>query len=549
MSASAEGAPFETGEAQGFTQRLFAWIEHAGNRVPSPAVLFLGLIVGVILLSQILDWAGTSVTQEVAQTPADGATTAEGSYDLPEGDAGADYAIETETTEVKGLLTADGIRFMFTSFVPNFLGFAAVGVILVAMIGVGVAEYSGLIGALIRKLVAKSSPGLLTYIIVFVGILSSVAADAGYLVLIPLAAAAFLSVGRNPLAGVAAAFGAVSAAFSVNILLTPADGVVTDITNEAAQLVDPDVNLDLLANLFFGIGSTLFLTVLIGLITTRVVEPRLGPWDRSQADEEELAREEGPPIDAAAEAKGLRWALYSLLAVVAVILVLTVPSGAPLRNPETGDVIGDSPFMSSLIVMISAAFLVAGVAFGRGAGTVKGMNDVLGMITKSWASLASMLFLFLLIAQFIAYFDFSNIARVVATSLGDLLEDMDLGKGLLLLFIVLLTMLVDIIMPAKIAKWAILAPIFVPLMLRLGVEPQTVLAAYRTGDSPINVLTPLMPYFPLMVVFTARYSKGAGIGTVIALMLPYALVVGVLWTGFFLLWYLVGIPLGPGWPV
>lgn len=528
----------------GFTERALAWVEKAGNRVPNPAILFLGLIVFVIVLSQVLDWANVGVTHQIADHAAGTP------YQLPDDATDhAAYALRTEHVEAKGLLTVSGISFMFTTFVSNFLGFAAVGVILVAMIGVGVAEYSGLIGALIRKLVAISSPASLTYIIVFVGIVSSVASDAGYLVLIPLAAAAFISVERHPLAGIAAGFGAVSAAFAVNILLTPADGVVTDIANESAQLVDPSVNLDLVANLWFGIVSTIFLTIVISLITTKIIEPRLGTWDRGQADEEELAREEGPPIDAAAEAKGLRWALYALLFVLAIVLALTLPSGAPLRNPENGDIIGDSPLMSSLIVIISASFLAAGLAFGRATGTIKGSEDALGMITKSWASLASLLFLFLLIAQFIAYFDFSNIAQVVAITLGDILEDLNLANILLLLGIILVTMVVDIIMPAKIAKWAILAPIFVPLMLRLGVEPQTVLAAYRVGDSPVNVITPLMPYFPLMVVFAARYQKEAGIGTVIALMVPYAIVVAVFWVAFFVLWYLVGIPLGPGWPV
>jgi aminobenzoyl-glutamate transport protein len=531
----------EAPKGGGFAERMLAWVERAGNRVPNPAILFLGLIVLVIVLSQVLDWANVGVTHQIA----DHASSA-----LPDDitDHGG-YGLKTEHIEAKGLLTVSGIAFMFTTFVSNFLGFAAVGVILVAMIGVGVAEYSGLIGALIRKLVAVSSPGSLTYIIVFVGIVSSVASDAGYLVLIPLAAAAFISVGRHPLAGIAAGFGAVSAAFAVNILLTPADGVVTDIANESAQLVDPSVHLDLVANLWFGIVSTLFLTVVITLVTTRIVEPRLGTWDRALADHEELAREEGPDIDAVAEAKGLRWALYAVVAVIAVVLLLTLPSGAPLRNPDTGDIIGDSPLMSSLIVIISASFLAAGLAFGRATGTIKGSEDALGMITKSWASLASLLFLFLLIAQFIAYFDFSNIAQVVAIALGDILEHLDVANIILLLGIILVTMVVDIIMPAKIAKWAILAPIFIPLMLRLGVVPQTVLAAYRVGDSPVNVITPLMPYFPLMVVFAARYQKGAGIGTVIALMVPYAIVVAIFWIAFFVLWYLIGIPLGPGWPV
>ena len=538
------------GETEGgFAQRALAWIEKAGNKVPNPAILFLGLCVGVIVLSQILDWIGVSITSEVVAHDPAVDDSLDGVSSLPYGDAPPDYAVETETFAVQGLLTGDGIRFMFTSFVPNFLGFTAIGVILVAMIGVGVAELSGLVGGLIRKLVAISTPSTLTFIIVFVGIVSSVAADAGYLVLIPLAATAFLSVGRNPLAGVAAGFAAVSAAFSVNILIVPADAVVTDITNETARLVDPDAEIDLVANLYFGIACTLLLTVVIALITTRVIEPRLGNWDRSLADEKELAREEGPPVEPELEAKGLRHAGIAVLLVLAVIAALTLPPGAPLRNPETGDIVGDSPFMSSLIVIISAAFLAAGIAYGRAVGTVKGSADVLGMIVKSWASLASLIFLFMLIAQFIAYFDFSNMAQVAAVWLGDILEEFDLGDLWLLLGILIVTLLVDLIIPAKIAKWAILAPIFIPLMLRLGVEPQTVLAVYRVGDSPLNVLTPLMPYFALMVVFTQRYQRDAGIGTVIALMVPYALIVTVVWVVFFVAWYLIGIPLGPGWSV
>jgi aminobenzoyl-glutamate transport protein len=534
----------------GFAQRALAWIERAGNKVPNPAILFLALCVGVIVLSQILDWLGVSVTSQVVDPGSVGVDQrADGVSALPYDNAPEHYAAKTETFAVKGLLTVEGIRFMFTSFVPNFLGFAAIGVILVAMIGVGVAELSGLVGGLIRKLVAVSRPATLTYIIVFVGIVSSIAADAGYLVLIPLAATAFVSVGRHPLAGIAAGFGAVSAAFGVNVLIVPADAVITDITNESAALVNPDAKIDLVSNLYFGIGCTLFLTLVVALVTTRIIEPRLGAWDRGLADEEELAREEGEAVDAALEARGLRHAALAVCAVLVVVAALTLPPGAPLRNPVSGDIIGDSPFMSSLIVIISAAFLAAGIAYGRTVGTVKGSDDVLGMITKSWQSLASLLFLFLLIAQFIAYFDFSNMARVAAVWLGDILEDLDLGDLWLLIGVMIVTIVVNLLIPAKIAKWAILAPIFVPLMLRLGIDPQTVLAAYRVGDSPTNVLTPLMPYFALIVVFAARYQRDAGIGTVIALMIPYTVVLTVAWTLFFVAWYLLGIPLGPGWPV
>src|SRR4029077_18422818 len=236
-------------------------------------------------------------------------------------------------------------------------------------------------------------------------------------------------------------------------------------------------------------------------------------------------------------------------AVLAGVTLLTAIPGAPLRNPVTGKIIGDSSFMDMLILILSLVFFVAGLAYGRGAGTIKTKEDVIESITKSWASLASLLFLFLLIAQFIAYFNFSQMAQVAAVKLGDVLEDMNIGAVWLLIGVIIVTMIVDLIIPAAIAKWALLAPIFIPLFIRLGVAPQTVLAAYRVGDSPVNVITPLMAYFPLIVVFVQRYSKSSGIGTVVSLMLPYVIILSVLWTAFFVAWYLIGIPLGPGAPV
>jgi aminobenzoyl-glutamate transport protein len=242
----------------------------------------------------------------------------------------------------------------------------------------------------------------------------------------------------------------------------------------------------------------------------------------------------------------MRFALWATLAVVGAIVLLTAIPGAPLRNPDTGKIIGDSPFMNSLIVIIMLIFFAAGFAFGRGAGTIRTKEEVIDSITSSWATLASLLFLFLLIAQFIAYFNFSNIAEVLAVKLGDVLERMNIGAVWLLIGLIIVTFIVDLIIPAAIAKWALLAPIFIPLFIRLGVAPQTVLAAYRVGDSPFNVITPLMAYFPLIVVFTQRYKRDAGIGTVVSLMLPYVVVLSVLWTLFFVAWYLIGIPLGPG---
>ena len=534
-------------------------IERVGNKVPHPAILFLALIAILIVLSQILYWSGVGVTYEVVQPPPAavqetylGGSVEPGEILPPEAADAADYHVETNTVKVKGLLTVDGVRFLFTSFVSNFMGFTAMGIILIVMIGVGLAESSGLIGALIRKLVAISSEGALTYIIVFLGVISSIASDAGYLVLIPLGAAAFVSVGRHPLAGIAAAFAGVAGGFGVNFLITPTDAILTEITNEAIGLVDPGRTIDLTSNLYFGIGSTILITLIGAITTTRIVEPRLGAYDPVASAPDPAEGEASDPAHALSEAeesRGLRWAGVGVLAVVILIAALTIPSGGPLRDPVTGDVIGTSPFMDSLVVMISMMFLAAGLCYGRAVGTIKTSTDAINAITKSWASLAGLLFLFLLIAQFIAYFNFSNMATVAAVKMGDTLENIDISSVWLLIGVVLVTMIVNLIIPQAIAKWALLAPIFVPLFIRLGVEPQTVLAAYRVGDSPTNVITPIMAYFPLIVVFAARYEKKSGIGTVIALMLPYALILTVGWTLLFVAWYLIGIPLGPGSPV
>jgi aminobenzoyl-glutamate transport protein len=554
VSTAAPPATAEPGEHT-FLERILDAIERAGNKMPHPAILFLVLCGVVIVASQVLYWFGVKATYKVVIPPP---VAAEETYyggsvqptyvgpTVPE-PAKAYNKVETQTAKVKGLLTGGGVRYLFTSFVDNFRNFSAVAIILVVMIGVGLAEATGLIAALIRKLVGVSAKSTLTFIIVLLGVVSSIASDAGYLVLIPLGAAAFKSVGRNPPAGIAAAFAGVAAGFGVNFLITPLDGVLTEITNDASGSAAN--HIDLAANLYFGIGSTIFVAILLTIITAKLVENRLGDYDAAEAGDGPQTADDAPEVAPEAEARGLRYALWGTVAVLAAITLLTAIPGAPLRNPVTGKVIGDSPFMDSLIVIIMIIFYVAGYLYGRGAGTIKGHKDVIATIEKSWATLASLLLLFLLIAQFIAYFNFSNIAEVLAVKLGDVLEHMNIGAVWLLIGLVVVTLIVDLIIPAAIAKWALLAPIFIPLFIRLGVAPQTVLAAYRVGDSPMNVITPLMAYFPLIVVFTQRYKKSAGIGTVVSLMLPYVVILSIAWTLFFVAWYLLHIPLGPGSPV
>jgi aminobenzoyl-glutamate transport protein len=500
-------------------QRILDVVERVGNKVPHPVIIFVILIAIVIVLSHVFYLLGLRVSYQVIN---------------PE-----THEVEDATTVARSLLTVDGIRFMFTGVVQNFMNFNAVGVIIVAMVGVGVAEAKGLVKALIRKLVVVAPPRALTYLLVLVGILSSIAADAGYLVLIPLAAAAFISVDRHPLAGLAAAFAAVAAAFLVNILIVPVDGILTEITNDAIHLVNPTVSIDLAANVWFSIASVIMLTIVIALITERIVEPRLGIYagDYAIGDESTLSAD---------EYRGLRFALYGLIGVIAFVALLTVPPGAPLREPETGAIIGNTPFMSSLIVTIALLFLVCGICYGLGAGTMKSVNDVVTAMTQAIASLAGLILLLLVISQFLAYFNYSNMATLAAISLAGVLTEANLGPLWLLVGFVIVVFLLDVVITGAIPKWAIFAPVFVPLLMKLGVEPEAVLAAYRVGDSPINAITPLNAYFALIVTFAQKYQHDSGVGTVIALMLPYVVVLCVIWTLLLVVWYLLGLPWGLG---
>jgi aminobenzoyl-glutamate transport protein len=551
----------EPGEAPGFTQKLLGGIEKVGNRVPHPVLIFLYLIALVIVLSVILDALNVGITEDVLvpTTPptVDLDTIATGSTaptEVVEPNYSEDFTIEQVRVEIKSLLSIDGLRFIFTSFVNNFAGFSVVSVIFVAMIGVGVAEEAGLMGALIRKLVQVAPARALTFIIILIGGLSSVATDAGYLILIPLAGAAFLTVKRHPLAGIAAAYAGVSAAFSVNILIAPLDALLTEMTNEAMQVAKPGESITISANLYFSIVSTIVMAIVMTIITERMIEPRLGVYhpEATPADEGgdgTPAADEAVAVDPAAESRGLRLTLFGLIGAIVVIALLTLPSGAPLRDPVNGDIIGNTPFMSSLIFLISMIFLVCGICYGIGAQTIKSSVDVINGVTKTFASLAGLIFMLLVISQFIAYFNFSKMPNVIAGGMAHLLEKADVNEVLLLIGFILVICLLDIIIPGSLPKWAIFAPIFVPIFVNLGVAPQTVLAAYRIGDSPMNVITPLMVYLPFIVIVSQRYVKSTGLGTIISLMIPYTLIVLVLWIVFFVIWYLIGIPLGPGYPV
>jgi aminobenzoyl-glutamate transport protein len=518
--------PIEAEEVEpqrNLTQKILDVVEKAGNKVPHPAVIFLILVGIVVVLSHVLYMAGASISYQALN---------------PE-----THKPETATAAARSLLTAAGIRFIYSTLVPSFMSFTAVGLMIAAMVGVGVAEEAGLMKTLIRKLVLVASPAALTYILAFVGILASVAGDAAYLVLIPLAGAAFISVGRHPLAGLALGFAAVAGSFNVNLLIKPLDAVFVEFTNDAIRLVNPNASIGLTSNLWFSIASVVFLTVVIALITERVIEPRLGTYKAEQATTGQPAQDH--TALSANEARGLRFAAWGLVGVVALFALLTLPPGAPLRSPDSGDLIGNSPFMNGLIAVIMMLFLATGVAYGFGAGTMTNVTDVIKAIEKSLSGLGSLIFLFLVISQFVAYFSFSNMGTIVAVKLADVLQDANIGPLWLLIGFMVVVGVVNLaLIPGAIAKWAIFAPIFVPLLMQFGVTPEAVLAAYRVGDSPTNAITPLNPYFALVVGFAQKYEVTAGVGTIVSLMLPYVLWMFVLWTFLFAVWYLLGLPWG-----
>lgn len=514
-----------TSETRSTMDRLLDGIERVGNKVPHPAVIFLVMILVVIVASVIMAAVGSSVTLET--------TDAEGN-------------LSARVVEVRSLLSTEGLRFMLTSWVDNFMGFSATGMILVAMVGVGVAEQTGLVAALIRKIVAITPPMFITFVIVLLGALSSVAADAGYVVLIPLGAMAFMSLGRHPLAGIAAAFAGVSAVFGVNVLITPLDGALTEITNDAIALVRPGVSLDLTATMWFSIVSLLAMSALCAWITEKKVEPHLGKYAGTCGEGIAPVPAEGgaDSLPPELEARGLRWAGWALLLFVIAVVALSWGEGAVFRNPETGSLISNSPLMKGLIVLVALLFLSVGAAYGVGAGTLKSMSQAIGMIDKTFKNMGPLIFLFLVIAQFLAFFGFTNIATVLAVNMADALVAANLGSVTLIIGFVAAILLLDVLMPGAIPKWAIFAPIFIPLFIQLGSDPATVLAAYRMADSPMNVITPLMGYFPLIVIFCQQYQKDAGVGTVIAMMLPYTLWMVPAWLILLLGWYISGLPWG-----
>ncbi|MEO1006948.1 MAG: AbgT family transporter [Planctomycetota bacterium] len=467
----------------------------------------------------------------------------------------------------QSLLSAAGIRWIGQNIVTNFSSFAPLGTVLVALLGVGVAEKSGLLTAVVRGLVLGAPPRLVTAVVVFCGVLSNTASEMGYVVLIPLAMAIYHALGRHPLAGMAAAFAGVSGGYSANLLIGTVDPLLAGITEEAAQLIDPAYEVHPAVNWWFMIASTFLVTGVCWAVSTFIVEPRLGAYDPSEAEDEvRLASAESKEMApvSAQEWRGVAWAAASALVVAVGIVVLAGPGGEAARsllgwlpgwgvlrnpNPDATGAEALRPLLRSVVPMIVVFFVVPGFVYGRVVGTMRTDRDVIHAMADAMRSMGLYIVLVFFAAQFVAFFGYSGLGQILAVKGADLLISLNLDNPLVFLPFILMCCFVNLMLGSASAQWALTAPIFVPMLMTIGYSPEVIQAAYRIGDSTTNIITPMMSYFGLILAVATRYKRDLGIGTMMATMLPYSIALIIAWTALFYIWvFALGIPVGPDAP-
>jgi aminobenzoyl-glutamate transport protein len=497
----------------GNNSRFLAWIERTGNRLPDPAILFVALLFIVWILSLLL-----STFEFSAIDPRTG-----------------------EPVVIVNQLSGPSLTSFMASMVKTFAHFHPIGVVLVAMLGIGVAEHTGFISASLRAVMEKTSRKLLTPMVILVGIMSHTAADAGYVLVIPLGGALFYAAGRHPLAGIAAAFAGVSGGFSANFVPSAIDPMLQGISQSAAQILDPQITLNPLNNYFFTASSSILIIALGWLVTDKLVEPRLQAGSPIDTDLDDLPNLETLSDN---ERRGLRAALGAMLCAIIFLVITAWPETSSWRGPGGSLTESGAPLMASIVSLIFILFLLPGIVYGVVAGTVESSRDVIEGMSRAMQTMAYYLVIMFFIAQFIYAFSQSNLGILLAVEGASLLKTAALPASLTIVGIIFLTAGLNLFIGSASAKWALLAPILVPMLMETGLSPDLSQAAYRVGDSTTNIITPLMPYFPLVVVYCQRYMKDSGIGTVAALMLPYSAAFILLWSVYLVGYWWLDFPLG-----
>ncbi len=509
--------------SRGVVTRFLDGVERVGNKLPDPALLFLLLMLAVWVVSALL--AGVEFK---AIDPRSG-----------------------EPIRVVNQLAGTSLTGFMAQLVATFVNFPPLGVVLVAMLGLGVAEHTGFINAALRAMLRVTPRALLTPALIAVGVLSHVAVDAGYVLVIPLGAVIFYAAGRHPLAGIAAAFAGVSGGFSATFFVPSSlDPLLAGLTQAAARVIDPEFVVNPLNNYFFTTASTLLVIGVGWFLTDRVIEPRLRgtPIDGDPAQLPQAMEALTPQ-----ERRGLVWATIAMLLAAAAFVLTLLPAGSPWRaSADAGAgvagqlAVAQAPLMQSIVALIFVFFLIPGVVYGLTAGTVKTHRDVIAGMSKAMSGMGYYVVMAFFCAQFIYAFGQSNLGALLAIEGAEWLRAMGFPMGLTLFGIILLTATVNLLVGSASAKWGLIGPVMVPMLMQLGVSPDLTQAAYRVGDSTTNIITPLMPYFPLIVVFCQRYVKSTGIGTLVALMLPYTVTLLATWTLLLLAFWGLGLPLGLG---
>ena len=489
-------------------QKFLSFTEKAGNALPHPATLFALFAVSVIIISFIASLLGWQAVHPGTK----------------------------EIIEPVNLLTVEGLHRIILEMVDNYTSFAPLGMVLVAMIGIGAAESSGLIGAAIRMLVLSVPQRLLTFVLVFAGVLSNAASDVGYVLLIPLGGIIFLAVGRHPIVGMAAAFAGVSGGFSANLVLGTVDPLLAGLSQEAAHIMDPAYTVNPTANYYFMVVSTFIIAITGTWVTEKIVEPRLGKYEGEETDEkiEHLSKN---------EKKGLFYSLVAGAVILIIILWGMIPADGFLRSAD-GDIL-NSPLIKGVVALLFIVATVMGLAYGFGSGTFKNDSDVVNGMAIAMKSLGLYLVLVFFAAQFVAYFKWSNIGMIMAIRGADILSSSGLGVIPLMILFIILSASINMLMGSASAKWALIAPIFVPMFMLLGYSPELTQVVYRIGDSITNLISPMMSFFALIIAFFQKYEPKTGIGTVISTMLPYTIFFFIAWTLLLIVWILLGLPLGP----
>lgn len=489
--------------------RILHWVEVGGNALPHPASLF-GILA---LLALLFSWIG-HIFDWTAVHPATG-----------------------EVIHTVNLLSKSGLHRIMLEMVDNYTGFAPLGIVMVAILGIGIAESSGLISAAIRLLVLKAPRRLLTFVIVFSGVMSNIASDLGYVLIIPLAGIIFHSIGRHPIAGMAAAFAGVSGGFSANLLIGTIDPLLAGLSTEAARIIDPQYYVLPTANYYFMATSTILISVVGTWVTNRFVEPRLGVYT-GHVEPEPLNN-----LDTR-EKKAIKWVMLALLLIAGLVMAGLVPENGLLRGAD-GSIL-HSPMLKGFISFLFIFAAILGIVYGFITGKFKSDADVVKGMVDSFKTLAGFLVLVFFAAQFVAYFKWSNLGLIIAVEGASALQSSNLGLIPISILFIILSGFINMFMGSASAKWAILGPVFIPMFMLLGYSPELSQAIFRIGDSVTNVISPMMSFFALIIVYFEKYDKKAGIGTLISTMLPYSLMFFIFWTLLLIGWILVDLPLGPG---